>query len=260
MTTGERMKARRKELNLSAEKIASELGVSRATIYRYEKGDIEKVPGQFLEPLAKALHTTPAYLMGWDDDPVDYDDGEIVSSIPLNYLELGDGDVKKAYQIQQAVDKDVLQNNASYIPSERVVSIRFLGSVAAGYNQIANDEHEFLNVPEDWLGRRRPDDFFALRVKGDSMYPKYCNGDEILCLHNESPAESGQVYVVLYGDEEATLKKIECPPNEDYIDLVPINPMFPPKRIEGADIDQFRILGRVVRLIRTEDIDNEEGV
>ena len=225
-----------------------------------EKVDIEKVPGQFLEPLAKALHTTPAYLMGWDDDPVDYDDGEIVSSIPLNYLELGDGDVKKAYQIQQAVDKDVLQNNASYIPSERVVSIRFLGSVAAGYNQIANDEHEFLNVPEDWLGRRRPDDFFALRVKGDSMYPKYCNGDEILCLHNESPAESGQVYVVLYGDEEATLKKIECSPNEDYIDLVPINPMFPPKRIEGADIDQFRILGRVVRLIRTEDIDNEEGV
>ena len=132
--------------------------------------------------------------------------------------------------------------------------------MAAGYNQIANDEHEFLNVPEDWLGRRRPDDFFALRVKGDSMYPKYCNGDEILCLHNESPAESGQVYVVLYGDEEATLKKIECSPNEDYIDLVPINPMFPPKRIEGADIDQFRMLGRVVRLIRTEDIDNEEGV
>lgn len=42
MTTGERMKQRRKEIGLSAEKVAERLGVSPATIYRYEKGDIEK--------------------------------------------------------------------------------------------------------------------------------------------------------------------------------------------------------------------------
>ena len=34
-----------------------------------EKGDIEKVPGAVLEPLARVLHTTPAYLMGWEDAP-----------------------------------------------------------------------------------------------------------------------------------------------------------------------------------------------
>ena len=67
MTTGERMKKRRKELGLSAERVAEKLGVSPATIYRYEKGDIDKVPGDLLEPIAKILCTTPAFLMGWEE-------------------------------------------------------------------------------------------------------------------------------------------------------------------------------------------------
>ena len=66
MTTGERMKARRKELGLSAEKVAERLGVSAATVYRYENGDIEKLPSDILSPLAEILHTTCAYLMDWD--------------------------------------------------------------------------------------------------------------------------------------------------------------------------------------------------
>lgn len=66
MTTGERLKLRRKEIGFSAEKVADQLGVSPATIYRYEKGDIEKVPVDSLAELAKILQTTPAYLMGWE--------------------------------------------------------------------------------------------------------------------------------------------------------------------------------------------------
>lgn len=67
MTTGERMKARRKEIGLSAETVAEKLGVSPATIYRYENGDIEKVPGKQLGPISEVLQTTPAFLMGWED-------------------------------------------------------------------------------------------------------------------------------------------------------------------------------------------------
>jgi len=67
MTTGERMKHRRKELGLSAEYVADKLGVSPSTIYRYENGDIEKQPGDILEPLAKILKTTPSFLMGWSE-------------------------------------------------------------------------------------------------------------------------------------------------------------------------------------------------
>jgi SOS-response transcriptional repressors (recA-mediated autopeptidases) len=59
------MKSRRKELGIPVDTVAAALGVSVATVYRYESGEIEKVPGTILEPLAKVLHTTPAYLMGW---------------------------------------------------------------------------------------------------------------------------------------------------------------------------------------------------
>ena len=64
------MKQRRKEIGLSAESVAEYLGISPATVYRYENGDIENLPGSRLEPLAAVLHTTPAYLMGWEDNPL----------------------------------------------------------------------------------------------------------------------------------------------------------------------------------------------
>lgn len=64
-TIGQRMKNRRKELGYSAEYVANCLSVSPATIYRYEKGDIEKVPSDILDALAHVLRTTPKRLMGW---------------------------------------------------------------------------------------------------------------------------------------------------------------------------------------------------
>ena len=103
MTVGERIKARRKELDINADTLANVLGVSRSTVFRYENGDIEKFPTAILEPIARALHTSPAYLMGWEDEkgtPVSGAEGEcnkaiidLLNSLPedkkpeaLNYL------------------------------------------------------------------------------------------------------------------------------------------------------------------------------
>ncbi len=68
MTIGERIKQRRKDLGISAEELAAQLGKSPATIYRYEKGEIEKLPGELLEPLAAVLRTSPAWLMDWEQE------------------------------------------------------------------------------------------------------------------------------------------------------------------------------------------------
>lgn len=71
MSVGKNIKARRKELHMSAEALADKLDVSPSTIYRYESGDIEKVDAAKLIPIAEALSTTPAFLMGWaESDPV----------------------------------------------------------------------------------------------------------------------------------------------------------------------------------------------
>lgn len=68
MDIGSRIHQRRKELKMNADYIAERIGVSRSTVFRYENGDIEKVPTQVLEKLADILNTTPEFLMGWDDD------------------------------------------------------------------------------------------------------------------------------------------------------------------------------------------------
>ena len=68
MNIGERIKTRRKELGMSAEQIADIIGTSPATIYRYESNYITKMGVDKLTPIAKALHVSEAYLMGWTDD------------------------------------------------------------------------------------------------------------------------------------------------------------------------------------------------
>lgn len=67
MNIGQRIKQRRKELRMSADELGERLGKDRSTIYRYEKGDIENLPLDILEPIAAALQTTPQYLMGWEN-------------------------------------------------------------------------------------------------------------------------------------------------------------------------------------------------
>lgn len=67
MTIGDRIKERRKYLRMSADELGKRLGKDRSTIYRYEKGDIENLPLDILEPIAEALETTPQYLMGWNE-------------------------------------------------------------------------------------------------------------------------------------------------------------------------------------------------
>lgn len=68
---GKRIKERREALNLSVEQLAFILGKNRSTIYRYENGDIENMPVDTLKPIAAALKTSPAYLLGWDQDEID---------------------------------------------------------------------------------------------------------------------------------------------------------------------------------------------
>lgn len=69
MTVSERIKELRKRRNYTADHVAEKLGVSRSTIFRYENGDIEKVPADIIDKLAGILDTNPSYLLGWTDDP-----------------------------------------------------------------------------------------------------------------------------------------------------------------------------------------------
>ena len=63
----EKIKERRLKLEMSYQDLSNATGISKSTLQRYETGYIKKVPINQIEILAKALHTTPSYLMGWDN-------------------------------------------------------------------------------------------------------------------------------------------------------------------------------------------------
>lgn len=213
MTTGQRMKHRRKEINKSAEDIAKALGVSPATIYRYEKGDIEKVPGDILEPLAKALETTPAWLMGWEiTTPSAYSD-TIISK-----------------QIQNIVP----------LPTGKRVPI--IGSIACGSPILAQENIEgYLSINPDNSAD------FCLICKGDSMLPRCQNGDLVL-IRKQPTVENGEIAAVRIGDE-ATLKKVYRPA-PDQLMLIAENSDFPPIVLTKDEINTVSIEGKAIGFIR----------
>lgn len=65
MSIGKRIKSLRTRKGMTIDDLASKLRKNRTTVYRYENGDIENLPLGILNPLAEALDTTPAHLMGW---------------------------------------------------------------------------------------------------------------------------------------------------------------------------------------------------
>jgi len=66
----DRIKRRRMELGLSYQELADRTGLSKSTLQRYETGDIANIPLSKIEMLANGLQTTPEYIMGWDEKPL----------------------------------------------------------------------------------------------------------------------------------------------------------------------------------------------
>lgn len=109
MNFGERIKIRRQDLGISADELGKMIGKNRATIYRYEKGDIESIPTDILEPLAAALNTTPMWIMGWEPtkrDPLDIEYigsiGKVIKSLRmLRHLSLTEFSVETGISIDE---------------------------------------------------------------------------------------------------------------------------------------------------------------
>ena len=100
MNIGQRIKNRRKELKMSADELAKRLGKDRSTIYRYEKGDIENMPLDILEPIAKALNTSPSYLMGWENSI----QTQPVATAELHFEMIADDDLSEIFADFRTLD------------------------------------------------------------------------------------------------------------------------------------------------------------
>lgn len=204
---------RRKELGYSLEKLSQMVGVSKQTVQKWECGKISNMKRSNIAALSQALNVPIELLMGWEA-PADRFPAPTVTDDYTTFPVLGD--------------------------------------IAAGYDSIAieNWEGDTVDIPNAYLKGRDPSEFFVLRVKGDSMFPKYQDGDKVMILKQDTLNYSGQIGAVLYDGENATLKRVEYKDGEDWLRMVPINSNHPPRRIEGSDLERCRILGIPKLLIR----------
>ncbi|MBL4934068.1 helix-turn-helix domain-containing protein [Clostridium paridis] len=67
MEMNEKIKQKREELGLTLQEVGEYLGVSKATVQRYESGEIKNLKLDSIEKLAEILKVSPAYLMGWEE-------------------------------------------------------------------------------------------------------------------------------------------------------------------------------------------------
>ena len=125
------------------------------------------------------------------------------------------------------------------------LQIPVLGTVAAGIPISAvEDILDYEEIPSSWQSQG---EFFALKIKGDSMEPRMESGDVVI-VKQQSDANSGDTVIVLVNGDDATCKKLQKTDNG--IMLVSTNPKYPPMFYSNEEISTkpVVILGKVVEL------------
>lgn len=148
MDIGKRIKDRRKELGLNAEAVAEKIGVSPATIYRYESADILNMGIDKVELIAEALYTTPAYLMGWaDEQPLTDKEQQLVASFKsLN-------EIGKTKAVEYVTD---LADNPKYQIEVREPEIAYIPSVLAAHHETGlpdDEDMEYIDAAIQFAGK-----------------------------------------------------------------------------------------------------------
>lgn len=205
--------------DLSQEEMAALLGTTKQVISRYEN-ELRTPKLDTVQEYAKKLEVPLLYLVDNSIDSID------------------------ALQALKSTPADGL------IAEDASVAFRVVGSIAAGYDHepIYDYTDDIQIYPRSALRGRPKEDFFVLRVSGRSMEPMIYDGDSVLIQRCDA-VDQGTVSVVLYNGDEATLKKIRYTPQ--WLEMIPVNPEFPVRRIEGHDMEFCRILGKAVSLSRS---------
>lgn len=178
---------------------------------------------------AKMLGVSQATVSGWESEKYQPDRDTLIKmasyfDVSVDYL-IGNSPVKKE--------------------KKKGVQIPVLGEVRAGYPMEAVENIIDYEEIDEEMARRG--EFFALRIKGDSMEPRFVDGDVVIVRKQET-ADSGDIVVALVNGDSATIKKLKR--HQNGITLVPSNSAYEPMYYSNEEIMGLpvTILGKVVEL------------
>lgn len=212
MTLGDIIKNYRRKHKLSMDAFSSKSGISKAYISLLEKNKHPKT-GKAIAPSIQCIKQAA--------------DG---MNIDFNILfGMIDGDV-------------TIEENANIRPSKGII-INVLGRVAAGIPLEAIEE--IVDTEEISEEMAATGSFFGLRIQGDSMEPRICDGD-IVIVRQQDDAESGDVVIATVNGTDATCKRLRK--YRDGIELISNNPAYSPMfySLEQVENLPVKIIGKVV--------------
>lgn len=169
------------------------------------------------------------------------------------------GVVKEIPREKIAAIAKVLRVSSAYLEgydvtvTDDVIQLPIIGDVAAGFDHLMTQrwEGETVEIPRSYLRGRPAADYFALRVDGTSMEPDYQDGDIVLVLRQATLNRSGDIGVIRYEGDKATLKKVEFVYGEDWMMLIPLNTNgHSPQLIKNAALEECSVLGIPRMVIR----------
>ena len=211
-TIGQRIKELRLAHNMTGYELGLKLNITRNAVSQWETN--KRVPtSTMLTQIAKLFNVTTDYLLGRDPIPNDL-------KSEINYA----------------------------IPLTGGVRIPVLGSIVAGIPNTAVTEYdEWIEISQSLAMRG---DYFALRIKGDSMEPTLFDSD-IVVIRQQPDVEDGEIAAVSIAGNEATIKRIYH--RSDGIDIVGDNVRaFPRMFYSNHDIATLpvRIMGKAIEVRR----------
>lgn len=166
-----------------------------------------------------------------------------------NDLRVPNDTIKSKIADYFGVTIDYLLGRAPIETGGDIVQIPVLGSIPAGIPlEAIEDIVDWEDIPKAMCSGGK--EFFALKVKGDSMWPDFLEGD-IVILRKTPSCETGDVCAVLVNGDEATLKTVKLA-EDGSLTITPKNPSYPPKTFTPEQIQQLpvSIAGVVVELRR----------
>jgi repressor LexA len=151
----------------------------------------------------------------------------------------------EARSIELVESSQSIPENIQQVPELAIDMIPLAGVITAGQPIEAIEEKEMISVPMNIT--REPGEFFALKVRGESMIEDGIFDGDYVILKKQDAANDGDIVVALIENEYATLKRYYK--EKDHIRLQPANSSMEPFRIKG----DVKVQGRLMGLIRKYD-------
>ncbi|WP_286078968.1 helix-turn-helix domain-containing protein [Faecalibaculum rodentium] len=206
--TGRRIKELRTEKGWTLEQLGDAVGVNKSTVRKWETGMIKNMRRDKLAMIAKALSTTPAYLMGWQEE--------------------GAGDPKR--EPGNMLPPERLQIHLNTVP--------VYDPISCGTGKWVDEQPvDYLGVPDTMVSKACH--YFANPAFGDSMEPRIQNGDYVV-FEQTSTIDPGSIGAFSLNGEYFCKRFKKLPDGSMW--LFSENPLYDPIPIQRDD--DFRVLGK----------------